>query len=239
MLKTSQFLVAFLQETNQEQFNLKLLTIEEEVGPRNIYEFKTLTGEIEVDRRRKATKFCDQMETFTKQYFKIAKYIGKRSKDLQARAHGLADDYFAIGAEINHFAELMKLTEIPQAHKFYRRLSDLIIRQGDHTIRSGELINQNLASWFKYLRQEAKSYEEAHWLRQESLARYNSQRIDLNKRKEKLFRRKDVTEWGCPSDQLRSAMDTLNDAEAAFGYMLPNASKQVNYLGEESAFFTG
>ena len=51
--------LAFLQETNQEQFNLKLLTIEEEVGPRNIYEFRTITGEIEVERRRKATKFCD------------------------------------------------------------------------------------------------------------------------------------------------------------------------------------
>lgn len=90
-----------------------MLTIEEEVGPRNIYEFKTLTGEIEVERRRKATKFCDNMSNFSKQYFKIAKYIGKRSKDLQARAHTLADDYFAIGAEINHFAELMKLTDIP------------------------------------------------------------------------------------------------------------------------------
>lgn len=33
-------------------------------------------------------------------------------------------------------------------------------------------------------------------------------------------------------------MDTLNDAERAFSYMLPNASKQVNYLSEESAFFT-
>lgn len=33
-------------------------------------------------------------------------------------------------------------------------------------------------------------------------------------------------------------MDTLNDAEAAFQYMLPTASRQVNYLGEESAFFT-
>ena len=32
---------------------MKLLTIEEETGPRNIYEFKTLTGEIEVERRRK------------------------------------------------------------------------------------------------------------------------------------------------------------------------------------------
>ena len=35
-------------------------------------------------------------------------------------------------------------------------------------------MNQNLAPWFKYLRQEAKSYEEAHWLRTESFARYNS-----------------------------------------------------------------
>jgi hypothetical protein len=30
---------------------LRLLTIEEENGPKNIYEFKTLTGEIEVDQR--------------------------------------------------------------------------------------------------------------------------------------------------------------------------------------------
>jgi hypothetical protein len=49
VLRTSKFLVAFLQETNQEAFNVKLLTIEEESGPKNIYEFKTLTGEIEID----------------------------------------------------------------------------------------------------------------------------------------------------------------------------------------------
>lgn len=71
MLKTSKFLVAFLKESSQENFNLKLLTIEEETGPRNIYEFKTLTGEIEVEKRRKATKFCDQLGTFARQYEKI------------------------------------------------------------------------------------------------------------------------------------------------------------------------
>ena len=238
VLKTSTFLMAFLQETNQDQFNLKLLTIENEIGPRNIYEFKTITGEIEVERRRNAAKFCENLPKFQTEYAKIAQYIAQRCKQLQSRAHELADDYFAIGAEVNHFSELMKLTEIPQAHKFYRRLSDLIIRHGDHTIRSGELMNQNLAAWFKYMREESKSYQEADWLRAESLSRYNAQRVDLNKRKERLFKRKDVTEWGCPSDQMRAAMDTLNDAEAAFGYMLPNASKQVNYLGEESAFFT-
>jgi len=59
VLKTSKFLVAFLQETNQEAFNLKLLTIEEDAGPKNIYDFKTLTGEIETETRVKAAKFCD------------------------------------------------------------------------------------------------------------------------------------------------------------------------------------
>jgi hypothetical protein len=29
------------------------------------------------------------------------------------RSHTLADDYFAIGAEIKHFAELLSVAEIP------------------------------------------------------------------------------------------------------------------------------
>jgi hypothetical protein len=68
VLKTSKFLVAFLSEASQEAFNVKLLTIEEEQGPRNIYEFRTLTGEIETEARNRANKFCDGLQTFAKQY---------------------------------------------------------------------------------------------------------------------------------------------------------------------------
>jgi len=59
-----------------------LLTIEEESGPRNIYEFRTLTGEIEVERRRKAEHFCNTFGAFAKQYQKIPAYIVKKSKEL-------------------------------------------------------------------------------------------------------------------------------------------------------------
>jgi hypothetical protein len=58
------------------------------------------------------------------------------------------------------------------------------------------------------------------------------------KRKEKLFRAKDVSKWGCPPEQLQLAMDSLRDAESAFTYMLPNATQQVEYLQEESAYFS-
>jgi len=39
--------------------------------------------------------------------------IVKEVKKLQFRSHELADDYFAVGAEINHFAEVLKAAEIP------------------------------------------------------------------------------------------------------------------------------
>ena len=63
-------------------------------------------------------------------------------------------------------------------------------------------------------------------------------RIDLLKRKEKLFRRKEVSEWSCPPEKLSEAIESLHDAELAFNYMLPNATQQVNYLEEESNYFS-
>lgn len=89
----------------------------------------------------------------------------------------------------------MKATEIPQVVNIYKRLSDLVIRNGDFTLHSGELFNNSLAGWFKYQRNEAKSFKEAHWLRDESVLRYNRQKDELLKQKERLFKRKDVSEW--------------------------------------------
>jgi hypothetical protein len=66
------------------------------------------------------------------------------------RSHTLADDYFAIGAEIKHFAELLSVAEIPQITNFYKRLSDMMIKNGDFTLHTGELLNQSIGTWFKY-----------------------------------------------------------------------------------------
>lgn len=86
-------------------------------------------------------------------------------------------------------------------------------------------MHSKFANWFKYQMTEAKTFKEAQWLRNESISRCKVQRADLLKRKEKLFRYKNVAEWGCPPEKLSEAMESFTDAELAFTYMLPNASK--------------
>jgi hypothetical protein len=58
------------------------------------------------------------------------------------------------------------------------------------------------------------------------------------KKKEKLFREKNVSKWGIPADQAREAVDIMENAEAAFEMMLPEETKKVAYLSEESAYFS-
>lgn len=80
--------------------------------------------------------------------------------------------------------------------------------------------------------------KEAWWLVREANKRYNAQKEELVRNKERLFKRRNVHEWGCPPDKTVEAMDSMNDAERAFTFMLPNSTRQVNYLDEEAAFFT-
>jgi hypothetical protein len=61
---------------------VKLLTVEADHGPKNIYEFKTLTGDIEVEGRRKAAKFAEGMGDFANNYRKINDFVAKRTKEL-------------------------------------------------------------------------------------------------------------------------------------------------------------
>lgn len=61
---------------------MRLLTAEEDLGPRNIYNFKTISGDINVEVKDRDMKFCEQLGPFSKQYEKINAYIAKKCKGL-------------------------------------------------------------------------------------------------------------------------------------------------------------
>ena len=88
---------------------------------------------------------------------------------------------------------------------FYNRIADMMVKNGDFSLHSGELVNLSVGSWFKYQRNEAKVFKEAHWLRDESVKRFEQHKTDLTARKEKLFKTKNVKKWELPDDKLREA----------------------------------
>ena len=61
---------------------------------------------------------------------------------------------------------------------------------------------------------------------------------NLEEKKNKLFKQRDVRQWELPEHKLREAQDTLGDREAAFEIMCPEETKKVEYLAEEQAYFT-
>jgi hypothetical protein len=84
------------------------------------------------------------------------------------------------------------------------------------------------------------SFKEAHWLRRESIDRYKSLNIALLKKKEMLFKEtpKNLAKWEIPSSQMQEALRSCHNAELSFKMMLPTETRRVNYMADESAYFT-
>ncbi len=62
ILRGCDFVLDFLREPDVEKLRLKIMALQLETGPKTIYDFKTLNGEIDVVANATAKKFCDQLE---------------------------------------------------------------------------------------------------------------------------------------------------------------------------------
>jgi hypothetical protein len=70
--------------------------------------------------------------------------------------------------------------------------------------------------------------------------RYNALKTSLTARKEKLFKEnpKNLAKWELHTGQVQEAIKVANNAELAFKMMLPNDTRKLEYLQEESSYFT-
>jgi len=57
-----------LKEPDNEIFNVKTQEILRDVGPKTIFDFTTLSGEIGVHAKKRAALFCEGYEAFVKNY---------------------------------------------------------------------------------------------------------------------------------------------------------------------------
>jgi hypothetical protein len=69
------------------------------------------------------------------------------------------------------------------------------LRNGDFVLQSGEVLNNQLSSWFKFHREESVSLREACSLQAISRRKYEQRFKELMKQKEKLFQKQDIIAW--------------------------------------------
>jgi hypothetical protein len=123
----------------------------------------------------------------------------------------LAEEYYAIGTEIKRFATLLQLTDIPQINQIYSKFSDLAIKNGDFILQSGEIMNSQLSTWFKYHSEETKAYRDAKVIVDSSKKRYDDSLKELIQKKQALFKRGDVKLWNIKEDNMQEALLAKND----------------------------
>ncbi|CDW76278.1 px domain containing protein [Stylonychia lemnae] len=238
ILRSADFLVDFLREPSVDQFMLKALGTQQDAGPRKLAEFNTLGGQIEINGRKRAKAFCDNLDAFNDTYQEINNYISKKVKTIQGKSHDLADEFYAVGAEIQRFSSLLKPIEIPQVVLLYDRLANIILRNGDFILSSGEVLNTQLNGWFKYHREESTSFKEAQCLREEAKKVYDIRYEQLMKQKAKLFKKQDVLAWRVDREFQIDAEKVKTDPAQAYQYILPDTTKEIDQLREEAEYFT-
>lgn len=97
-------------------------------------------------------------------------------------------------------------------------------------------------SHFKFNKQEAETYTELLQFRELIQSEYRVQEKTLFDKKEKLFRIKDITKWGCEESLMpelkKRVIQLYNDRQIAFSYMLHSETLQLQTLREKLNFVT-
>ena len=97
-----------------------------------------------------------------------------------------------------------------------------MLRNGDFVLQSGELLNNQLNSWFKYHREESVALREAQSLQEESKNKFDARYQQLLKQKEKLFQKQDVLAWRVNTEVQIEAERSKKDPSKAFQFILPD-----------------
>lgn len=113
-----------------------------------------------------------------------------------------------------------------------------MLRNGDFILQSGEVLNNQLSSWFKFHREEAVALRETQSLQEESRRKYDQRFAQLMKQKEKLFKKQDVLSWRVKTEDQIEAEQVKSDPSKAFKFILPDTTKEVEGFREEAEYFT-
>jgi hypothetical protein len=111
ILRSNEFLLEFFKQTDLVVFKKKKESAMEQPSPKSIFDFATLSGQIEVSADMKSIDYFDKVSFFLPLLREKSRLICTKVKKLQTTANKLADEYFSIAHEISALAVEYKKVE--------------------------------------------------------------------------------------------------------------------------------
>jgi len=143
-----------------------------------------------------------------------------------------------INAEIkNENKVLMSLGAGVAVNKTYEELGIFFKNWKRNLFNQNEIIKLRITDFFKYQRMEGEAYQELIYKREELKANYNSEKVRINSKKEKLYALRDINKWEIqrgynPIDETR----LLNDKEYAMEYICTKETLSLENLHKQFAY---
>jgi hypothetical protein len=124
----------------------------------------------------------------------------------------------------------------------FEQIAKVMTSSGIYVKNLGDIIRKNLADHMKYNLHEGDTFKDLFTHRDALFHAYSKADKALQEKKEKLFKLRDPTKWGGDTNHIQDMMRIkdalLKDRDAAFEYILPKETHELETKRQELCFFS-
>ena len=239
-LKTSEVIIAFLSFEDRNKYDNKINEMISFNPSQYVEDIRTLNGKLFL---------YDNESVDYDTYFKtLYCYFQLQSQIYNKINYNLKNFYVNISAACKNLNAIEKdfelLTKLNQKIcmkdeivKSFEELSIFIKNWKRNLFNQNEIIKSRIKDFFKYQRMEGEAYQELIYKREELKSNYNSEKVRLTNKKEKLYALRDINKWEIqrgyiPIDESR----LLNDKQYAMDYICTKETLNLENLHKQFAY---
>lgn len=235
-LKTSKFLLTFLSECDIKEFQKvvkEAYKIKEHIKSRPFNDLVTLTGSAKVVilPNSACQKFCTNLSDIAENYQILWRETISCSKELSEKAMDFAATFQQLQRLMTQMSEHQRRIQCTTQAVAFEQIAKVMTSSGIYVKNLGEIIRKNLADHMKYNLHEGDTFRDLFTYRDTLFHAYSKADKTLQEKKEKLFKLRDLTKWGCDANQVQDMMKNrealFKNRESAFELMLPKETQEL------------
>lgn len=232
IFKSSEVLIDFLSVTNRDRFETKKELINSKNSPTLLGDNSSFTGYVNLmEDSKKIDNYYNNIEKYLETQAQI---LDEMKDNLNLYYTNMNEAYLNLCNVEKHFDLLNKLNKQYSVNedisKSYYELWKFLKNHKSIQYEQNDIIKRYIKRFFKYISMESKAFSELIEKRKEYKENFTSKNIQLNDKKEKLWKDKNINNWEIENVLEEEKLQLYNDKNYALSKMCTSETKNVNNL---------